>query len=424
MSHRPPPSDPDVIARLEAALRASEAGRETLEARRVELERELAEARKLEGLGVMAGGMAHEFNNLLTAILTNAELTRMDLPIGPMRESVDEIVVATRRAAELARQMLAYAGRGKFVITATDLSELVRGIRPRLAATLPSQITLEMELQEGLPAFEADATLVQEAISKLIVNAAEAIDRDAGTITLRTGSRRCDLADLERLDEGVRVEAAQPGRYVFVEVVDTGGGMDSATRERLFEPFFSTKFPGRGLGMSAVLGVVRSHRGAIDVRSEVGRGTVARLLFPADVGKTQQPAKPTDESRPSRGAGPILLVDDEEAILRTGKRLLDRIGFDVLCAPDGSTGLELFRENAGDLAAVMVDLTMPNMDGEAVVRAIRDTDERVPVFVCSGYGLEETSERFAGLHVNAFIQKPYTTATLLMHLRPLLEQQP
>jgi len=389
-----------------------------LEAARFELEEQLHQARKLESLGILAGGMAHEFNNLLTAILTNAELTRLDLPEGSdLREGLDEIVTATHRAAELARQMLAYSGHGQFVVRAVDLCKIVDRAQQRLRAGLPSTVRLEIEHAEGAVIFEGDPAQIEEIVSNVVLNAIEAVEEGPGVVTVKTGRRECDSADLEACVP-YRNEPLAPGSYVFVEVNDTGVGMNAETLAHLCEPFFSTKFPGRGLGMSAVLGVTRAHLGGICVHSKPGDGTTCTLLFPTHVSETEPPATLV---RPEAQRRAILLIDDEAGILRAAKRMLDRIGFEeVLCADSGAAGLRLFQERATELVAVMVDLSMPGMDGVEVVHAIRELDAEVPVFVCSGYDAEETSARFEEKVVTAFIQKPYTTATMMVHLSPLI----
>ncbi|MFV9506721.1 MAG: two-component system sensor histidine kinase NtrB [Oscillochloridaceae bacterium umkhey_bin13] len=258
--------------------------RKQAEAERIALERQMLHAQKLESLGVLAGGIAHDFNNLLMAIHGNLELARFDLPTdGPAYEAVYHADQATRRAANLTRQLLAYAGKSEVVTGPVDLADLVNEMTQLLKVSVGSLISFELEFEPTLEPIHGDATQLQQIVMNLITNAAEAIGATAGTITLRTSRCHCSAQDLARS----RLEVhPPPGMFAALIVADTGMGMDPATLDRLFEPFFSTKSLGRGLGMAAVLGIMRAHTGAIIVESRPGQGTKLTLLFPLACNKS------------------------------------------------------------------------------------------------------------------------------------------
>ncbi len=381
------------------------------------LEAQMLQAQKLESLGVLAGGIAHDFNNILMAILGNAELARAVLPAGsPALERVMGIDEASRRAAELCRQMLAYSGRGSFSVETIDLSRLVRGMAHMLEVSVSKKAVLHTVLPDGLPSISGDATQIRQIVMNLIINASEAIGDGEGEIRMRTGAMDCSA---EYLQEGAQGETPPAGRYVFLEVEDTGCGMDGATRAKIFDPFFSTKFTGRGLGLAAVLGIVRGHGGAILVASEPGRGTTFRVLFPA-AAKPPAPVDTATEAEPWKGSGTILLVDDEPAVRSVGKAMLEAIGFTVLSASDGREAVDVFRDRAEEIACVILDLTMPRMGGEEAFVELRRIRPGARIVISTGYSEEDTSGRFAGERPAAFIQKPYRLAELSQVLRELL----
>jgi len=243
------------------------------------LERRVLHSQKLESLGVLAGGIAHDFNNLLTAILGNAAMVREDLdadaPVAPL---LDEILAATSQAAELASAMLAYSGHGAFVVQPVDINRLVSDLAGLVAGGLGAQTRLEFRLADPVPPVTGDAAQLRQAALNLLTNAAEAIGDGEGVVAVGTGSSDCGA---EMLAAAVAADQAAPGRFVWLEVADDGCGMDDATRQRAFEPFFTTKFTGRGLGLAAVEGIVRGHRGFLTVDSEVGRGSTFRVYLPA-----------------------------------------------------------------------------------------------------------------------------------------------
>jgi two-component system cell cycle sensor histidine kinase/response regulator CckA len=379
------------------------------------------QAQKLESLGVLAGGIAHDFNNLLTAILGHANLALMDLaPEAPARDSLREIEKASARSAELCRQMLAYAGKGRFVVEAINLSRLIEELAHLLNVSISKKVLLRCQLAEELPTIDADPAQMRQVVMNLVINAAEAIGDVEGVIALSTGVMQCDEVYLRG---GGLIEPPAPGRYVYLEVTDTGCGMDAETQARIFDPFFTTKFAGRGLGLAAVLGIVRTHRGMLKVESERGRGTTFRILFPASA-KTAAPAALGGTRPPWRGTGTILLVDDEEPVRVVGTRMLQRCGFTVLTAADGREAVELFRAHRAEIACVLLDLTMPRMDGEETYRELRRLQPDVRVVLASGYSDQEISRRFRGAALAGFIEKPYRVGTLSAKLHEALAPGP
>jgi len=382
-----------------------------------ELETQVLQAQKLESLGVLAGGIAHDFNNLLTAILGHANLVLTDMaPEAPARDSLREIEKASTRAAELCRQMLAYAGKGRFVVEPTNLSRLVEELAHLLHISISKKILLRCQLAEELPAIEADPAQLRQVAMNLVINAAEAIDDTEGVIAISTGVMQCNE---DYLRGNHLIEPPAPGQYVYLEVTDTGCGMDAETRARIFDPFFTTKFTGRGLGLAAVLGIVRSHRGTLKVESEPGRGTTFRVMFPASA-KTAAPAGSSGNAPPWCGTGTILLVDDEEAVRNVAGRMLERCGFAVLRASDGREAVELFRARASDIVCVLLDLAMPRMDGEETYRELRRIQPGVRVVLASGYSDPEIAQRFRGAGLAGFIAKPYRVEALSAKLREAL----
>ncbi len=396
--------------------------RRRLEQNRRKLDAQIQHSQKLESLGVLAGGIAHDFNNLLMGILGNADLALSDLPaVSPARPSVLEIEKASRRAADLCRQMLAYSGKGRFVVEPVDLSEVIHEMSHMLDVSISKNAVVRYEFGDSLPAFEADATQIHQVVMNLIINASDAIGDRSGIISVRTGAMDCDESYLNDtyLDEGLPA-----GLYVTLEVSDTGCGMSPETVSRLFDPFFTTKFTGRGLGLAAVLGIIRGHKGAIKVYSELGKGTTFKALFPACdlTAKTQRTS--TGQTGQWRGTGTVLLADDEETVRAVGKKMLERLGFDVVTARDGREAVELFARHAERITCVLLDLTMPHLDGEGAYRGIRRIQSGVPVIVCSGYNEQEVAQRFIGKGLAGFIQKPYQLNVLTVAIRHALGDEP
>jgi len=394
-------------------------GRDVSERRR--FNERLQQTQRLEGLGVLAGGIAHDFNNLLTGIMANASMMLEDLPSGsPLKNEAQNVVDATERAAILTRQLLAYAGKAKFVIEPLNLSEAVRKISNLIRSSIPKTVELRLDLKQDLPAIEGDAAQIQQLVMNLVINGAEAIGEEKpGTVTVTTSVKEVDEMYLQQT---FGVSSISPGRYVLLEVDDNGCGMDDATVSRIFDPFFTTKFAGRGLGLAAVMGIVRGHKGALRVYSAPGRGSSFKVLFPASQSEAvNQDAGPAVTDL--QGTGTILVIDDEEVVRRIAKSALTRYGYTVLLAHNGPEGVELFRENAGSISLVLLDLTMPAMSGEATLQKLRTIRADVPVMFCSGYHEVEFEQRFAQHELAGFIQKPFTAAYLAERIKLALAKR-
>jgi len=322
-----------------------------------ELERKLLETQKLESLGVLAGGIAHDFNNILTGILGNASLAAVELPAGsPVQERLDQVHQAAMRAADLCKQMLAYSGKGRFVVQKIDLGSLVEETTPLLEISISKKAVLRFDLMRGLPPVEADATQVRQVIMNLVINAYEAIGERSGVIMVSTSLARVDRAYLG----GTLLAPELPeGDYVCLEITDTGCGMSPETQMKIFDPFFTTKFTGRGLGLAAVLGIMRGHKGALKVYSELGRGTTFRLLFPRASGVAEALALSAPARPAWRGQGRVLVADDEETVRATTGAMLRALGFEPRLVADGQQAVEAFCMAPDDFALVLLDLTMP-----------------------------------------------------------------
>ncbi len=375
---------------------------------RIKIEQQLFSVQKLESLGVLAGGIAHDFNNILTSIIGNADLAMMRInPESPVVDNLQRIERAAARAADLAKQMLAYSGKGKFVLEILDLNLVVEEMLHMLEVSISKKAVLRLNPYRPLPPVEADATQIRQIIMNLVINASEAIGDKSGVIAITTGCMDCDRSYLQDI---WLAENLTDGLYVYLEVADTGHGMDRETLSRLFDPFFSTKFTGRGLGMSAVLGIVRGHRGAIKVYSEKWKGTTFKVLLPA----SGHPAKIFNGDiriEKLQGSGTVLLVDDEETVRGIGAEMLKELGFAVITAADGREAVETFKSTP-EISFVILDLTMPHMDGEQCFRELRQLKHDVKVIVSSGYNEQEVTQKFAGKGIAGFIQKPYRLSML------------
>ena len=389
------------------------------EARR--LQQQLLQSQKLDSLGVLAGGIAHDFNNLLVGILGNASMALAEIAEdSPLRETLEGIEVAALRAGELTNQMLAYSGKGRFVVEPLNLNALVEEMAHLLQASISKKAVLRFDLAPGLPAVDGDGTQLRQLVMNLITNASDALGSEAGALEVRT--RALEEPQLWELGSSPETEIAE-GPVVMLEISDTGCGMDPSTLSRIFDPFFTTKFTGRGLGLAAALGIARGHRGRIDVRSEPGDGTCFRVLLPASEQKlvpAASPAAPSVRARAARGT--ILVADDEEVVRGMARRILEQAGFDVLTASDGLEAIECFREHAADVSAVLLDLTMPRLGGEEALRVLRQIRPEVRVVITSGYSESDIASRFAGQELDGFLQKPFRPADLVERIALVLEK--
>jgi two-component system, cell cycle sensor histidine kinase and response regulator CckA len=380
------------------------------------MEDHLRQTQKLESVGLLAGGVAHDFNNLLTGILGNASLLAETVS-GRDRSRVDEIMDASERAASLTRQLLAYAGKGQFVLQTLDLSAVVRDLLPLLRTSLPQKADISLELQDnGLPPVRADRSQLEQVIMNLVINAGEAMGDAAGVITVATRSR--SLPPQEAHSRGLK-----PGLYACLVVTDTGCGMDDATRDRVFEPFFTTKFTGRGLGLAAVHGIVRSSKGTIRVESSMGAGSKFEVMLPAAPLQTATQGTQPDATQ-AGGSGVVLIVDDEELVRSTAAAALTRYGFKVITAANGQEAVDRFREAPDLIDAVLLDVKMPVMNGRDAMRELRRIRPAVKVLISSGYNETEALRDFSSERVNLFVQKPYRAAALATALRCVIEPDP
>ncbi len=395
------------------------AGSTTDITQRKSLENQLRQSQQLESIGRLAAGVAHDFNNLLTAILGHATFMQLQLPQNSvLHPCLENIQKASLRAADLCKQMLAYAGQGSFSIEQTDANDLIHDTVDLLKVSISKKASLAIDLHPDALLIKVDIAQIRQVVMNLVLNAAEAIGDRSGHIQVRTRVASPSAADLK---EAVLATAEVRSRYVRIEVTDTGCGMDQETIDRIFEPFFSTKFAGRGLGLSAVLGILKAHDGLLRVTSQVGGGTSFQVFIPLMEEPEVAPAKPAP-STPERwrGSGTVLVVDDEEGVRMSTKHLLQELGFDVLLARDGDEAVETFRDRKGDIAAVILDLTMPGLSGEEVFTEIRQLRPDTPVLLSSGYDARNAAGRAAMQGLNGFLQKPFEFAELSNKLRTCL----
>jgi PAS domain S-box-containing protein len=384
---------------------------------RKQSEAALLQGQKLESLGVLAGGIAHDFNNLLAALRGNLDLAATDLP----KNSVGHRYLAKsgkiiEKAANLTRQLLAYSGKGQFQVKPLDLSQQVREMGHLLSVSVSKKADLRYEITEGLPAIIGDMSQIQQVIMNLVINASEALKDPDGFVLIRTGSEYLNEAELKHSFAG---QELSPGPYVALEVQDNGHGMDARTLERIFDPFFTTKFHGRGLGLAAMLGIVKSHKGGIKVTSEVGKGTTFRILFPSS-NVFMEMAPPVDPSSGFNRTGKILVVDDEPDIRLAATDIFEHLGFEVLQAADGREGMALVKKYNGRLRMVLLDLTMPRMNGIEFMKALRTIDPFLPVLMTSGFSESDNAAELANLGLSGFLQKPYSLASLKVKMKEIL----
>jgi PAS domain S-box-containing protein len=397
--------------------------RETTERKRAEeeraaLEQNLRQTQKLESLGVLAGGVAHDFNNLLTGVLGNANLARLESPAGsaavPYLDQIEQICL---RAADLCRQMLAYAGKGRFVVERLDLNRVVADMTQLLQVSIAKGVVLDFRPAEPLPPVLADASQMRQVVMNLVLNASEALGERGGVVGVSTGVVSVGPG---RGRTAPPAADLPPGDYVVLEVSDDGPGMTEEVRARIFDPFFTTKFTGRGLGLAAVQGIVRGHKGAVKVSTEPGRGTTFRVFFPRADGAVDAAAEAAAAPEPWRGEGTVLVADDEETVRRVAARMLESAGFRVELADGGAEAVERFRADPDAFRLVLLDLTMPGLGGEEAIGALRRLRPDVRVILMSGYAEPEVMARFAGQGLAGFVQKPFQLPTLLAKVREAL----
>jgi len=397
--------------------------RKRAERERRRLEEQVQQAQKLESLGVLAGGIAHDFNNLLMGVLGNADLAIDKIrPDSPAFADIEEIMKTSRHASDLCRQLLAYSGRGKFVVEPVDIGRLVKEMTDLLEVSISKRASLKYEFAGDLPAVESDATQIRQIILNLITNASEAMGEKDGIIIVRTGVMDADSAYLKETYPYV-AEDLPEGPYVYLEVVDTGCGMDRETQRKIFDPFYTTKFTGRGLGLAAVLGIVRGHKGGLRVSSEPGKGSTFKVLFPAYGGPATSIEEKEVGVREWRGSGTVLLIDDTQTVRDVATRMLERAGFTVVTAEDGAKGVEEFRKHLGKIVCVLLDLTMPHMDGQQTLGELRRMQRDIPVIISSGYNEQDVARQLVGRGATGFVQKPYQSGEIIAALKEALDDR-
>jgi PAS domain S-box-containing protein len=383
---------------------------------RKRLNQQLQHSQKLESIGLLAGGVAHDFNNLLVGILGNASLALDSLEDKETtRRLLQDVMRAGERAAELTRQMLAYAGKGFLITGPVDLSTLIDELAPLIQSSIPSNVRLTLDLKRDLPTIHGDKTQIEQIVMNLIINAGEAIQGKVGSVTVTTAIREFGAEELGAFLTDHRVG----GDYIVLEVRDTGSGMDQETLKRIFDPFFSTKFLGRGLGLSAALGIVRGHKGALKVTSAPDQGTVFEVLFPASEDAPVR-TRPREEVALAAGRGLILVVDDEQLVRDMAQKALTRAGYEILLAGNGAEALTVFARNASRISLVLLDLVMPMMSGEEVLPHLLTMKPGLSVIVSSGHREEECRVRRKDPRVAGFLQKPYTAASLAAKVQEVL----
>ncbi len=391
---------------------------------RIEEERRVQQAQRLESLGVLAGGIAHDYNNIFAAILGYLELSYEGLPDGhPVKPKLGEAQRAAGRAATLTRQLLAYSGRGRFAVQPVSINELVDSMMSLLAAALRRGVTLEAYLDDQLPLVHGDAAQLQQVILNLVTNAAESYSGDGVVelITTETHVGGDPFADSPRA-RIAQPEAEPPeGDYVVLEIRDEGCGMGAEVLERVFEPFFTTKFVGRGLGMAAVAGIVRAHNGTIQLESAEGEGTVCRVLLPAISAEASCEAGGAEAAVSDAGNGDrvVLVVDDEDQVRAMTQRMLARMGYVSVGASDGGEALGILDSRPGEIACVLLDVRLPGLAGQQVLRRIRDLAPSVKVVMASGAGAEALDD-LGDVAPDGFLQKPYRLKALEDEVRRVL----
>ena len=381
------------------------------------MEASIRQAQKFESLNIMAGSIAHNFNNLLMAIMGNIDLALEDMPQHSHgRRNIENANLAAERAAELSRLMLTYVGQSKRDIHTLDMSKIVEGMSAILRVTTTEKAEIIINTAAEPATFNGDAAQVQNVIINLVTNAVEAIHHAKGTITISTGTMFCDRSFFKYPFD----ETLPEGNYAYVDVMDNGCGMDQETLSKIFDPFFTTRFLGRGLGLASALGIIRAHKGTAMLKSEPGEGTSVRVLFPTCTEPVRPEKKLADEVETWSGMGTVLLVDDEDLVLELGKDMLEELGFTVLTAADGVEAIEIFQEHQQEIVCVILDIVMPRKDGKETYYELRALKEKVQVIFCSGCTEEQVTRQFDNVLPAPFIEKPFRLIDLAVKMKEVL----
>lgn len=385
---------------------------------RARLQAQLQQSRRLESLGLLAGGVAHDFNNLLVGILANASVAREEIGHGHhAHEALDDIMHAAQRAADLTRQLLAYAGRARVERRQVLLTQLARELPKVLGARVPPHVKFVVN-GEAAVVVDGDETQLRQVVLNLVTNAVDAVGKTSGSISVSISSREYLADELQRCTLG---RDRMPGRYAVVEVQDTGVGMTAEVQERMFDPFFTTKSSGRGLGLAATLGILNGHGGAIQVQSAPSAGTTIRILLPVSHEHPTPTAVPTGDSEAPAGSGVLLLVDDDPSARAAARRILARSGYQVFEAENGSHALSVLESLSDSPRAIVLDLSMPVMSGDECLRVLRARGSTVPVLMTSGYDADDVATHLMVRGETHFLQKPYTARALLAAIAELVE---
>jgi two-component system cell cycle sensor histidine kinase/response regulator CckA len=389
--------------------------RKRLEVERLLLEQQYQQAQKLESLGILAGGIAHDFNNILAIIICNCSLIQQRPTM--VAELVPEIDTAAKRAAELCRQMLVYAGKAQPIPTKFNPKTLVEEMCKLLKATINQNVSITLDLSAEIPSIRADASQIRQVVMNLIINASEAIGTEQGEVGVSLAIEDIEAGQGEK---GYLGKVITPGSYICLKVTDSGCGMDEETKLRIFEPFYTTKFTGRGLGMSAVLGIIRAHNGALQLTSQQGFGTTFTVYLPVQSSEPVGELLPLVSLMPWQGDGTILLVEDEPQLSMVAKALLQALGFSVFVAENGQVALEMYQKHSNYITLVLTDIGMPVMNGYELIRELKKLNPELPIIVSSGFGDAEVTSR---IHENiaGVVGKPYSFDQLREVLKRVLE---
>jgi len=397
--------------------------RREAEADRLAIERKFQQSQKLESLGTLAGGIAHDFNNILMVILGNLDLALKDIPHDSKPHArVEQAIKAGRMASDLTAKMLAYAGKGAFILKELDLNTVVHSNSSLFRSFVSHNITLDIVPAADLPLIYADAGQILQVIMNLLINASEAIGQQRGAIKISTGVEQCDQQTLKL---SMLEDKPHAGPFVWLEISDTGCGIDKETRQRMFEPFFSTKFMGRGLGMPSALGIIRAHSGAILLESEPGKGSAFRVLFPVKKNEWEVFSKKIRSAEKpviNKTDAMILIVDDEDPVRELCIAFVKNSGFNTLDTADPVEALDIFRENSGAISLIILDMQMPKMDGIQAFYEFRKIRSDVRVLFCSGFDEEKVLSLFPGDRPEGFIQKPFMRHELTIKLNQIMKQ--
>ena len=373
----------------------------------------LLQTQKLESLGVLAGGIAHDFNNLLMAMMTQNDLALMLLDSQHRaRDPIEKALKAAERAADLTQKMLAYSGKGQFQIHPISLNELIEENIHLFEVAIPKQITLHKQLVADLPLIEADAGQIQQVVMNLIINGVEAMEEQSGELFIRTSVD--DVNEDKDYQWYNPTNPLAPGEYAVLEVQDQGTGMDTGILGKIFDPFFTTKFTGRGLGLAAVLGIIHGHKGNLQVHSRLGRGTTFKVYFPISyksASLTHTPQAKPPLILPANGM--VLVIDDEDPVREAITDILQTIDVNVITATTSFEGIDLFVANQDHIKLVILDLSMPGIDGQETLVRLQEINANIPVILSSGFNQTEINHKLTNLGHADFLKKPYNVNELL-----------